>query len=392
MKALFLAHSFPRWLSDPVGSFVLRLAVALREQGIEVRVIAPSAEGLAMREEFDGIPVRRFRYAPSTSMETLAYSGTMRDRVGSSPVAAALMASLVGFDFLAAMSEAGDFAPDVVHAHWWFPGGLVASGVRSMRGVPSVVTMHGSDVRIARSSPRAGKLFRYVAQRSDRMTAVSAWLAREATAVAPSATPAVIPMPIVPGMFTPGVHATDDRLLFVGKLNEQKGIRHLLGALARTRHTASLDIVTGVGSDEGATRRLASELGVAARIRWHPLLQHDELAALYRAATVLVMPSIDEGLGLVAAEALLCGTPVVAFDSGGVPDIVHHGETGLLVPPGDAGALAGAIDDLLDRPDRGESLGRAGREFVMRTMSPDAVATKFRDVYLEARAARDRAR
>ena len=74
MKVLFLTHSFPRFIGDAPGSFLLRLAVALREIGIEVRVIAPAAPDLAPREDLGGIHVERFRYAPR-SMETLAYTG-----------------------------------------------------------------------------------------------------------------------------------------------------------------------------------------------------------------------------------------------------------------------------------------------------------------------------
>ena len=83
MKVLFLTHSFPRFATDPVGSFVLRLAVALRPLWVEVEVVAPAAAGLAAREEYEGIPVSRFRYAPR-SLETLAYAGTMQEQVRTS--------------------------------------------------------------------------------------------------------------------------------------------------------------------------------------------------------------------------------------------------------------------------------------------------------------------
>ncbi len=80
MDVLFLSHGYPRTATDPIGSFVLRLAVALRDEDVRVSVVAPSAPGLAAKEEFEGIPVFRFRYAPRR-YETLAYTGSMLAQV-----------------------------------------------------------------------------------------------------------------------------------------------------------------------------------------------------------------------------------------------------------------------------------------------------------------------
>jgi glycosyltransferase involved in cell wall biosynthesis len=174
----------------------------------------------------------------------------------------------------------------------------------------------------------------------------------------------------------------------VGKLTAQKGFFHLLDALGRMKQTPVVDVVVGAGSDIGEGQALAEAAGVADRIRWHALLEQAALADLYRRATALVMPSIDEGLGLVAVEALLCETPVVGFDSGGLVDSVLHERTGLLVPAGDSTALAAALDDLLTRPDRGAAMGRAGRQHALPRFAPDAVASRYADLYRRVRGSR----
>jgi glycosyltransferase involved in cell wall biosynthesis len=110
----------------------------------------------------------------------------------------------------------------------------------------------------------------------------------------------------------------------------------------------------------------------------------DQLAAFYRRAAALVVPSVDEGLGLVAVEAQLCATPVVAFASGGLTDVVQDDRTGLLAPNVDAGALAAAITSLLARSDRGASLGAAGRLHALATFAPESVARRYADVYKSA--------
>ena len=383
MRVLFLAHSFPRFDADPVGSFVLRLAVALRSAGIEVLVVAPGGPGLAARETFEGITVERFRYAPRR-LETLGYTGTMRNQVQGSWTARVVMGGFLAADFLKALRVGRRFRPQLVHAHWALPGGLVGTWLRALWRVPLVITLHGSDLRLAQGVPIAARLFRRVLTRATAVTTVSRWLARDTTALAPPVEPVVAPMPILPDLFRPGGARPPERLLFVGKLNPQKGIVHLLRALTMMRARPTLDIVVGVGSVEDETRALAATLGIADRLRWHPLLPQAELARLYREVTALVMPAVDEGLGLVAVEALLCETPVVAFESGGLTDIVLHQRTGLLVPPGDTATLAAALDELLARPDRGAALGKAGRQHALATFAPDAAARRYADLYRTA--------
>lgn len=380
LAVVFLSHAFPREASDPVGSFVLRLAVALREQEVQATVVAPAGPGLARQDEFEGVCVRRFRYAPR-ALETLAYTGTMLSQVQRSWSARGALAGLLAGMTRAGVRETRRTGARLVHAHWWYPGGLAGSAVARLRGIPCVTTLHGSDIRAARGSALAARVFRHVMRHSTAVTTVSHWLASETEALAPGTGALVAPMPVLPGLFHPGTVRERDRLLFVGKLNQQKGIDALLVALSRMRVRPRLDIVVGVGSDSGPARARAAELGVADQIAWHPLLPQAELAALYRAATILVAPMTGEGLGLVAIEAAMSALPVVAFASGGLTDIVVDGSTGVLVPPGDVDALARALDDLLSRSDQGASLGERARDHALATFAPTAVAQRYADLY-----------
>jgi len=380
MKVLFLTHSFPRFATDPVGSFVLRLAVALAPLGVEVRVLAPGAPGLGGLDRFEGITVERFRYAPRR-LETLAYTGTMRQQVAASWSARLALGGLLAAGYAHGMRSCREFGPDLVHAHWWFPGGLVGRWLRREGLRPLVTTLHGSDLRLAEGSALGASLMRGVLNASDAVTAVSSWLAEAASALAPGVVPAVVPMPVHTDLFPAGAESGRTRLLFVGKLNPQKGSEYLFRALARMRQRLEVDIVVGIGSDEAAARARATELGIADRLRWHPLLPQIELARLYRGASALVMPATDEGLGLVAVEAQLSGTPVVGFRSGGLPDVVAHEATGLLVAPRDDVALAAALDRVVTQPEEAMRWGREGRRRALERFAPEAAARSFRQIY-----------
>jgi glycosyltransferase involved in cell wall biosynthesis len=379
MNVLFLTHSFPRSEGDAAGSFILRLAVALRGQDVSVRVVAPAGPGLPASEEIEGIGVERFRYAPRR-YEKLAYTGNMASDVASSWSAKLALVGFLGSDFVHAVRAKRSFEPKLVHAHWWFPNGVVGTWLGGLARIPLVTTLHGTDVRLVRKVGMAKPLFGHVLNHSAAVTTVSRWLKDETEALAPGVHATVAPMPVATDLFIPGSSRDGQRLLFVGRLNQQKGIEHLLHAFASMKVPASLDIV-GDGPERGAMNQLAQQLGLASRIRWHGQLSQSELPALYQRAAAVVIPSVDEGLGLVAVEALLCETPVVAFDSGGLRDVIQHEKTGLLVKSGDRAALASALDDLLARDGRGSQLGRAGRLYALSAFAPESAARRYAEIY-----------
>ncbi|HVF40760.1 MAG TPA: glycosyltransferase [Gemmatimonadaceae bacterium] len=381
MKVLFLTHSFPRFEGDAPGSFLLRLAVALRETDIQVHVIAPAAPDVPPTDDFQGITVERFRYAPAR-YETLAYTGNMAQDVATSWPARFALAGFLSSELARSMNARRAFTPDVIHAHWWFPSGVVARWLSTVSGLPLVTTLHGTDVRLALAIRASRPLFRDVMRKSGRVTAVSSWLAQQVMDLGSARPAAVAPMPVAVERFQPGDKRDSDRLLFAGRLNEQKGLHHLLPALAAMRRRVYLDVV-GDGASRAELRELASKLAIADRVTWHGQLDQPSLVHHYQQATAVVVPSTDEGLGLVAAEALLCETPVIAFRSGGLVDVVKHGETGILVTPGETTELAAALDRVFDAPDEMAVMAKAGRAFVLGAFSPESAAQTYSTIYRE---------
>lgn len=386
LRVVLLAHAFPRHEGDLPGNFVLRLAAALRAHGVEVVALAPSATGLAATETLAEVPVRRYRYAPRR-LQTLAYAGDMHERAGT--VTGALAAAGLLAAGAAATRRLARRA-DLVHAHWWLPGGVQALAAAR----PLVTTLHGTDMRLTARHPALRTLCARVLRGSARVTTVSTWLRDQARRIAPDAADRirVAPMPVDDTAFHPAPPDAPRReLLFVGRLDRQKGAEDAVRALGLlTGPAAELPLrIVGAGPEEPTLRRLAAALGVAGRVHWEPTLPQTELAARYRAAAALLVPSRQEGLGLVAVEAQLSGTPVVAAAAGGLVDVVTDGDSGRTFTPGDPAALAHVVSDLLANPAAAAALAARGRAAARRRFTPTAAARTYADIYAEAlRAAR----
>ena len=306
----------------------------------------------------------------------------MADDVSRSITAKVALASLIIAETAAVRSQISAWKPDVVHAHWWFPNGVAAATACRLGGVPLVTTSHGTDLRLLQGRPRARPLARYVFRHSARVTCVSDWLARQAAPLCRT-TPIVAPMPVAVSLFGPSTDRDINRIVFVGRLSAQKGIEAAIQALALMRRSIVLDVI-GDGPDRPALVELAARLGLSDRILWRGQVRHTDIPALLARASALVAPFVDEGLGLVAAEAQLCETPPVGFASGGLTDVIENDVTGVLVASGDVAALAAAVEKIVADPERRERLGRAGRLAALARFSPGAVSQHYAQIYRDA--------
>lgn len=192
-----------------------------------------------------------------------------------------------------------------------------------------------------------------------------------------------------------------NNLLYVGNSDDRnKGARYLIEAAGMLRDRGidfHLTFVDRPGAETAP--RMVHALGLDDRVtfvnreraeRGLGRLSDGELARVYNEAEILVSPSLYEGFGLPAAEASACGTPVIATTAGALPEVIAAGETGVLVPPGDAGVLADAIASLLADPDRRRRMGAAGVERINAQFSWRVCAQRTAALYEDVLAKRGR--
>jgi len=185
----------------------------------------------------------------------------------------------------------------------------------------------------------------------------------------------------------PDVERKPELIAYVGNSEDRnKGARYLMEALhllQSDRRDYELALVDQKRERLKLVPRLVQEYGLWSRVHFMGRLPTDQLVRLYNQATLAVSPSLYEGFGLPAAEAMSCGTPVIATTGGAFPEIIDHDSTGWLVPPGDAAALADAIRLLMDAPHLRERLGRSGREAIKQRFNWRKAAEETLAVYEE---------
>jgi glycosyltransferase involved in cell wall biosynthesis len=333
MKVAVLTTSYPREPGDPAGNFVADAVERVRGRGVEVEVVSPAS----------------FRHFG------IAYGAGVVGNLRGEPWRVSLLPAMLGSFSLAARRASRD--ADLVHAHW-----LPAGAVALTTGKPFVVQLWGTDVELAR---RAKPLARRVLRRARLVICASNALADSARELGAREV-RVIPS----GVDVPeGVaeEAEPPEVLFAGRLSPEKGILELVEAA---------NGMTLVVAGDGPLRdRVPGALG---------FVPHHALGPLYERAAVVAVPSHREGFGVVCAEAMAYGRPVVAGAVGGLLDLVADGETGLLVPPRDVSALREALERLIGDRELRRRMGEAARERVRLRFAWPAVTDATLAAYEEA--------
>lgn len=446
MRVIHVVTAFPRHAEDPITPWLVELVRRQRAEGLDASVLAPAYRG-GPASEATRLPVHRFRYAPA-SLETLTHDETVPDRLREAPLQALLLPPYLLGGILGAWRIGRRNPPDVVHVHWPMPHALFGAALRRASGGRSAVvcSYYSVEIHWVRSRlPFLLPFLRWTTRTADKVTAISTSTAAAVRSLDDRPV-AVIPYGAAladdgerpPREAFAGPADQPVRVLFVGRLVERKGVEVLVRAIAEGREkfgrpvelrivgtgewaprieaaiaAAGIDISAeepgaadnprgpcengfsqGAGDTPSKPPREAARPGVRAVLLGR--LSDVALRGEYEAADVLVLPAVrdakgdTEGLGVVLLEALRFERPVIGSDIGGIPDIIRHGETGILCPPGDPGALADALAGLIRNPAAARELARRGRAHAAETFGwggvVDATTTAYERA-LEARSA-----
>jgi glycosyltransferase involved in cell wall biosynthesis len=288
---------------------------------------------------------------------------------------------------------------ELVHIHAAMRGSFwrkaIFAVIARRFGVPVVLHLHGSEMKdfyAAQSAPVKRLIGGQLEAAACVLVLSQSWQ-RFVAGIAPRARIVVAPNFVDIPATPPGRARSGRVILFLGLVGERKGVFDLLEALAlaRAEHDDLELIVGGAGAIERA-RVEARRLGVADSVEFLGWVGPQEREALFRRADIFALPSRNEGLPMSVLEAMARGLPVIATPVGGVPELIDDGVNGILVPPGDAQALARAIARLASDPAARAALGAAARQTILARHSAAVVLPGVEAAYAQAKRATRRGR
>jgi len=390
MKILMVSWEYPPVIIGGLGRHVYQLATALAADGHEVVVLARRPSGTdpsthpTTDEVHEGVRVIAAAHDPHEfdfGRDMMAWTMAMGH--------AMLRAGLT--------LQAKGWQPDIVHAHDWLVA-HPAIALAEFFDVPMVSTVHATE---------AGRHSGWVSgQISRQVHAVESWFVRESDSlIACSASmadeiselfgPDLAEIAVIRNGIDSSrwpfarrqVHADPPELLYIGRLEYEKGVHEAIAALPRIRrtHPGTTLTIAGDGTQQDWLVEVARKHKVLRCVHFAGRVDHDELLRLMRRADVAVLPSHYEPFGIAALEAAAAGIPLVTSNVGGLGEAVIDGETGVSFPPRDVTALAAAVRRVLDDPVAAQQRAIAARERLNSDFDWYTVAAETAQVYLAAK-------
>lgn len=382
MRILAIVNNFP-WPGDIDGIFNLRQAAALRSLGHEVRVVRCTPLAPPIGKQW-----KKYRSVPSRytidGFDVTTLRALMPPR---SYALEALRLQTRG----PVRRMVREFRPDIVHVHGLLPAGVMALDA----GIPYVITAHGTETyKLPWLRPGLTAIAQKVARNAAACAGVSDFVASHLRRLGADAA-SVVFNGADENVFYPRDRAAararlglpDDRSIvaFAGHVNAAKGIGELQRAALDLKHRNPFFAIAGEGSMKAELAQTLSGNGID--VKFFPVLDHPALADLMAAADVLALPSHAEGLPTTICEAMNVGCVVVGSAVGGIPEIVQDGQTGFVVPPKDAPALAAALDRVLSEPQLRERFSTAALAFARANLTWSVNARAYERMYTRITAA-----
>lgn len=395
IKVYSLATTYPESIDSKKPKFVHVINKELVKLGLQVKTITPHSKDSMTTEILDSVIVRRFKYLPQNY--EFNYS-SIPDEISKSKIGNLKLILMVFAFFMFSFYECIKEKPDVFHAHWSFPGGVIAFIMSKIFRRKFIVTIHGGEIPLLKKFKLIRRIVIFALNRAVIVCANSNYSRNEFLKMGVKENK--IRKLNVPPNFVP--HSSDQNILesfrskfadpskkivlFCGRLVERKGVEYLIKAIAELKMNSVHLIIVGGGDLENDLQVLTKSLKLEDKVTFYGRASDEELGWLHDVSNIFVCPSIvdskgiTEYLGLVIPEAMESGLPVIASSVGGIVDIITNEVNGLLVSPKDPVAIARAIERIILDEDLTKKIVENSKVTVSE-FSPKTIAQKYYDIF-----------
>lgn len=402
MRIVVLASSYPRFHGDGTAPFVQSISEHLAKIGHQVEVVAPYDPQVVSTEQ-GALRVHRFRYVWPDRYSIMGHARALEADVRLRPLSFLLLPLFLISAFFTLYRVARKQKSDAIYVHWVIPNGPVAAWVAALRKIPFIISLHGSDIYLAKKNSLFGRVARAVFRWAAGVTACSPELHAAALSLGAPANTLLLPWGANPELFKPdkrnstlreqlGIDPQALVILAVGRMVYKKGFNILLEAIPQVlKINPNIHLILG---GDGALRNelesQARQLNLHDKVSFPGRIPWDEMPAYLASGDIFCLPSILDragnldGLPTVLPEALASGAAVIASDIGGVRLVIQAGQNGLLVKPGHSDELAAAITSLVEQPELRRQLGQAARQSVLDRYNWTWVARQIGDLLEKA--------
>lgn len=392
-NVLVVASGFPTRLDDFYSRFIYDLSRGLTED-FNMIVSAPYTQGVKKKEKWNNLIIYRFKYFWPFRYQKVCYKGGILFNIERNKFLIFVLPFLFISQFFKIIYLIKKEKIDLIHAHILLPSGLTAGLAAKICQKPLIVTAHGSDILVLKGRIW-DKIKKLVINLADCITVAGPKIAQELTKIQLVSSRKIftIPMGVETSLFIfrlnqkkvtgPIEKLSRPILLFVGRLNRLKGVRYLINALPiilKKFPCANL-VIIGSGSEKSRLKSLVYDLGLKEKVFFWGSLSNKELPYYYSQADVFILPSLSEGMGISALEAMSSGCPVVATRIGGLPDVIKDKQNGLLIRPRSSKEISRAVIKILLDNYLRDSLIKQARRTVEQKYDWQIVTNRFKNLY-----------
>ena len=403
MKVCILTHGYPLFPTDTTAPFMESIAETLQEHEVDVTVFMPDTPQFARNPEDHSVNLQTYRYFFPRRLQQLGYSKTLVNdcKMKKYVYLLAPFMFLSGIFHLIRLHRKHGF--DVIHAHWLLPNGFIGAIAAKWCRVPLVLTVHGSDLFVAKLNPFFKWMSKWTLKQTVKVTSSSPTFLQMVEALgAAKEKQCLVNHGTTPAEFPPAARQQlvdlrqalsipEDHLIIfsLGRIVLKKGFKYLIQALPQIREKVPnvTVIIGGDGSDLPRLKSMAKEQGVSENILFPGTISRADVSTYFHLCDIFTLPAVFDpkgnvdGCPIVIMEAMACGKPVVVTDISGIPQAVLHDKTGFLVEEKDPDALATALVSLLTDAEKRTKFGDAGQQRLLHELTWEKTIEQFINLY-----------